>query len=210
MFEHETAARAAFFDAEAGAWDGRVASPAFLARLREAVDGLAPGADEVILDLGCGTGNLTAELRRRLSPDGRVLAADISEGMLTIARTKIGDDPRVTWLHTDAAGLPVPCGSVDRVICFSAWPHFPHPEAVAVEMGRLLRPGGMLHVLHVDGRETINRIHCHAGGPVRHDLLPEAASLAALLENAGFELVRTVDVDDRYEVSAVWPGSAGR
>jgi ubiquinone/menaquinone biosynthesis C-methylase UbiE len=94
---------------------------------------------------------------------------------------------------------------VDRVVCFSAWPHFGDPAAVAAEARRVLRPGGTLHVLHVQSREQINEIHGRAGGAVAHDLLPPAAQLAALLEAAGLAVTETVDAEDRYRVSAHRP-----
>lgn len=197
-------ARREFFDHVAAEWDERIATPAFLLRLRAAVEALEVRAGELVLDLGCGTGNLTRILAERRP--GRVLAIDFSAAMLGRARRKLAGMPGVEWVQADARALPVGAATIDRAICFSAWPHFAEHPQVAAELHRVLRPGCLLHVLHVDGRATINRIHGDAGGAVAHDALRPAAELAALLAGAGFEARAQVDTDERYLVSAVRPG----
>jgi demethylmenaquinone methyltransferase/2-methoxy-6-polyprenyl-1,4-benzoquinol methylase len=195
------AARREFFDDLAARWDMEVATDSFMLRLREVVAGLDIGQAEVVLDLGCGTGNLTALLAESLSARARIVAADLSEGMLERAREKLPDEPRIEWVHADAAELPLPDGGIDRVICLSTWPHFAEPERIAGELHRILRPGGLFHVLHLDGRETINGIHRAIGGPVAEDLLPPAVELGALLVRAGFESREVRDEPDHYQVT---------
>ncbi len=202
------AARREFFDEIAGGWDVRVVTDAFKARLRAAIESLGIAVDETVLDLGCGTGNLTRLLAERLGPGSSIIAADFSQGMLDVARGKLPDDPRIRWSCAHADSLPVESASVDRAICFSAWPHFAQPEQVATELWRVLRPGGLFHVLHVDGRETINRIHAHAGPAVAHDLLPPAVKLAMLLGGVGFEPLVMVDEADYYLVTVARPTEA--
>jgi ubiquinone/menaquinone biosynthesis C-methylase UbiE len=197
--------RRGFFDGIAGGWDARIASGAFLGRLRDAVDALGLERGETVVDLGCGTGNLTRMLAERLT-DGRVLAVDFSLGMLRVARRKLADHAAVDFVQADAAALPYASATADRVICFSTWPHFAHPGRVAAELARVVRPGGWVHVLHVDGRETINRIHGSAGGPIAHDLLPPADELAGLLARHGLPARTVVDEADRYRIAAQRPG----
>lgn len=112
----------------------------------------------------------------------------------------------VARAHAEA--LPVPNGVLDRVICFSVWPHFEVPTQVAAELWRVLKPGGVLDVLHVDGRETINRIHADAGGAVASDVLPPADVLAGLLSGVGFRPRELADDPDRYRVSVIRQGPA--
>ncbi len=195
----------AFFDDMATEWDARVATPSFMQRLSEAVEDLGLERDEHVLDLGCGTGNLTRALLERLSPRGRVTAVDFSEAMLAVARGKI-DDGRVEWLNADARDLPLPEAAVDRVICFSAWPHFTEHPRVAAGLLRVTRPGGMLHVVHIDGRETINQVHRDAGAAVARHALREAAALSALFASVGFDEVAAVDTAEDYRVTVRRPG----
>lgn len=201
----EFSARLEFFDSLAERWDEQVATDSFMRRLRHAVAALEIGETETVLDLGCGTGNLAVVLAEHLSSRARILAADLSEGMLARARAKLPADPRVEWLHADAVALPVPAATVDRVVCLSTWPHFQEARRVAEELLRILRPDGLLHVLHLDGRETINDLHRGIGGAIGGDLLPSAAELGAFLARAGFEIRELYDEPDHYLVTAARP-----
>ncbi len=193
--------RREYFDSIAEEWDGWMDLDRVTARLANGLDAFGIGPDETVLDIGCGTGNLTRALLGRLSDQGRVLAVDISPWMIAAARRKI-DDRRVRWLVADATRLSLPSAAADRAICFSVWPHFPKPAAVAHELHRILGPGGLLHVWHIDSRETINHIHAEAGEAVRGDVLRPAKEVARLLQAAGFYPQAEVDDDDEYLVSA--------
>src|SRR6202161_3005130 len=57
---------------------------------RRAADLAAVGARDRALDVATGTGDLAFELARRVAPGGAVVGADFSEGMLDLARAKIG------------------------------------------------------------------------------------------------------------------------
>ncbi|MFP4624806.1 MAG: class I SAM-dependent methyltransferase [Gemmatimonadota bacterium] len=194
----------AFFDDIARDWDDRIATPSFMRRLTDVVDQLGVEPHEHVLDVGCGTGNLTRVLLDRLSPRGRVTAVDFSEPMLEIARGKI-DDGRVTWLNADAKELPLPDAAFDHVICFSAWPHFTEHPRVAAGLFRVTRPGGMLHVVHIDGRETINQVHRDAGAAVARHALRDATELSALFASVGFDEVARIDTADEYRVTVRRP-----
>lgn len=194
--------RAAFFDSIAEKWDGWEDLPALARKLAAGLDEIGAGAGETVLDVGCGTGNLTRALLDRLSPTGRVVAVDLAPRMIEAARRKI-DDARVQWHVVDARRLPHPDHSFDRVICYSVWPHFDDPAAIAVEFRRVLRPGGSLHVWHLSSRARINEIHTGAGEAVCRDLLPPATEIVLLLSELGFAVTRAVDDSERYLVTAV-------
>ncbi|MEP0773748.1 MAG: class I SAM-dependent methyltransferase [Acidobacteriota bacterium] len=193
------AARAAFFDAIAPCWDGWHDLPRLAAQLAAGLAELGVGREEAVLDLGCGTGNLTAALLARLSPAGRVVAVDFSPRMVALARAKLGD-PRVRWRVAAAEALPLPEACVDRVVALAVWPHLGDREGAATELMRVLRPGGLLHIWHLSAREEVNRIHAAADGPIRGDLLPPAGETAALLARAGFAVQRVED-GERYLVT---------
>lgn len=193
-----------YFDEIAPGWDAMVDAPAVRTRLQNVLDEVEISPAEAVLDLGCGTGILSSELCDRLGPGGSIIATDFSEEMILAAQKKINDG-RVRWLKADAAALPLQDASVDRVICFSTWPHFPDPSAAAREVFRVLRPGGRFHILHVASRQTINAIHEGAGGPIARDLLPPAAEVSDLLLALGFRLERTEDSDDRFVVEVIRP-----
>jgi len=196
--------RTAFFDGIADQWDGWEDLDTLERNLATSLEELGVGADERVLDVGCGTGNLTRALLERLSPAGRIFAVDLSPRMLELARRKI-TDPRVSWHAADAGHLPLGDAACDRILCCSVWPHFDDRAAVAAELGRVLAPGGLLHVWHLIPREKVNAIHAGAGEAVRGDVLPPAAQTAALLAAAGFRIVTASEAGGRYLVTATKP-----
>lgn len=201
--ENKTSAdpRIVFFDSMAAVWDGWHDLAMLATRLDAEFDGLGIGASERILDVGCGTGNLTLNLLKRLGAAGRVVALDISPVMLERAQQKL-NDPRVTWLQATAGQLPLADAAVDRIICFSAWPHFEDQSSVVREFRRVLRPGGCVHILHLISREEVNRIHEQAHPSVRADVLARAKEVAFLFEDDDFTILTAVDEADRYLLTA--------
>jgi ubiquinone/menaquinone biosynthesis C-methylase UbiE len=195
-------AKLSYFEGIAEKWDGWEDLSSLSAKLSAGLAELGVGPDEAVLDIGCGTGNLTLALLARLSPAGRVTAVDFAPAMIEAARRKVRD-ARVEWLVAEARRLPLPDASCDRAFCYSVWPHIDDRKAVAAELGRVLRPGGILHIWHLSPRGRINEIHASAGGPIHGDHLPPASETAGLLARDGFRVTTAVDDGERYLVTAV-------
>lgn len=103
-----------------------------------------PADAEAILDLGCGTGALTA-LCRRAFPRASVVGLDPAPNMVAQARAKFADDPGLTFVEGSADDLAAfPAASFDAVVSNFALHHLDQPgKAVcAGEVFRVLRPGG--------------------------------------------------------------------
>jgi ubiquinone/menaquinone biosynthesis C-methylase UbiE len=194
-------AKRAYFDGIADQWDGWGDQEVLAGRLAAGLEGMGLEPHETVVDVGCGTGNLSRAVLVRLSAAGRIVAVDISTRMLEVAKKKVRD-PRVQWINVDAARLPLREGSVDRVLCYSVWPHFDRPAAAVEEFLRVLRPGSMLHIWHLASRRRINEIHASAGEAVRGDLLPDAAAVSRLLEEGGFTVTEACDGEEHYLVTA--------
>jgi ubiquinone/menaquinone biosynthesis C-methylase UbiE len=98
--------------------------------------------DETVLDLGTGTGQYLAPLRKRI-PDGRIIAGDLAPGMLhSLAARGVPGDAML--LNADAEALPLADGSCEAVLASYVMFFVPDiPRAVA-EINRVLRPGGVL------------------------------------------------------------------
>ncbi len=117
-----------------GRWSRRLATE-FVAWLE------APaGADWV--DVGCGTGALTAAVLGGGAPRS-VLALDPSEDFVGLARSQVAD-PRVRFERGEAARLPAAGESADVVVSGLVLNFVPDRPAALAEMQRVLRPGGMV------------------------------------------------------------------
>jgi ubiquinone/menaquinone biosynthesis C-methylase UbiE len=117
--------------------------------LAETIINLAePKPGETILDLGAGTGIVALEAARRTRNSGRIVAVDISEGMLRTGLRKAADASlgNLCFARGDAERLPFAAGSFDRVVSLFALLHFSNPEKALAEMVRVLRPGARIVV----------------------------------------------------------------
>jgi len=157
--------------------------------------------DEHVLDVGCGTGNLTAAILRQLSEAGRIIAVDISSRMIEIAQTKIKDS-RIQWICDSVECMTTYENVFDRVICYSVWPHLINSGIVVRLIQSMLKPGGELHIWHLKSREAINKTHAGASEAISNHLLVPASQIAALLEQSGFIIEETQDDDSGYLISA--------
>ena len=194
--------RRAFFNRIADQWDGWADLEHMRKALLSGFVELGIPASASVVDLGCGTGNLALALMEHLNEQGRVIAVDFSENMIEQARAKVLD-PRVSWVQADASSLPLEPASVDHVVCFCAWPHFPEPLPVVEQIRRVLVPGGVLTIWHAISRAEVNAIHQEVSPAVHSDLLRQASEVASLLESAGFEVGLQVDDASRYVVQAM-------
>jgi len=88
------------------------------------------------------------------------------------------------------------------IICHAVLPHFVDNVGVLCALRRCLAPDGTLVICHASSRETINTIHQQAGGAVAQDRLPDLATLAGMLRQAGLHPVQSVDGADRQVVIA--------
>jgi trans-aconitate 2-methyltransferase len=107
---------------------------------------LALGGDEVVLDAGCGSGRVTAQLLARL-PRGRVIAVDHSSAMLAEARTTLASYERqVTFLPADLLQLDTLLTEPVDIVFSTAVFHWiaDHDRLFAALYNVLKKPGGTL------------------------------------------------------------------
>jgi demethylmenaquinone methyltransferase/2-methoxy-6-polyprenyl-1,4-benzoquinol methylase len=160
-----------------------------------------------IVDLCCGTGDMTAALvKLRPAQAEPITGLDFSAEMLTRARTKYATANAI-WLEGDAMHLPFADNSLDLITAAFGFRNLSNYAAALAEFHRVLRPGGQLGILecnHPDGlRGTIYSLHLHhilplVGGiisgqreayrylPASIARFPRPPQMLALLEQAGF------------------------
>lgn len=175
-----------FFRSAAGRWDA-LREELFGAR----TDAVAlPGLLEpewTVGDLGCGTGALSASLAPWVR---RVIGVDREPEMLEAAERGLGTARNVEFRRGDLESLPIRDGELDAVFALLVFHLLPDPPGALAEVLRALRPGGAFVLLDMrshtrdEYREEMG--HLWAGFPME--------TMAAWLEGAGFEGVRTVPV----------------
>jgi demethylmenaquinone methyltransferase/2-methoxy-6-polyprenyl-1,4-benzoquinol methylase len=113
--------------------------------------------DAAVLDICCGTGDMTmALLKRRPSGAKPILAADFSRGMLSRGAKKFsrgaesskpGRAPYAVALEADALHLPLRDASLDLIVTAFGFRNLANYEAGLKEFHRVLKPGGQLGIL---------------------------------------------------------------
>jgi trans-aconitate 2-methyltransferase len=99
--------------------------------------------DEIVLDAGCGTGRLTAELLEAL-PRGRVVAIDLSRNMLGSAHEHLANyTSRVSLVACDLLHLPFE-NAFDGIVSTAAFHWVTDHDRLFANLHRALVPGGWL------------------------------------------------------------------
>ena len=107
------------------------------------LDRAIPG-DATIVDVGCGTGQMSLYLARA---SRRVIGADLSHASLRVASAaarRFGLDRAVTFIQMDLNGPALRSGAFDVVYSSGVLHHTPDPHAAFSRIARLARPGGWI------------------------------------------------------------------
>ena len=130
-----------------------------------------------VLDIGCGTGWLLAELKRFL-PQAQLWGLDISLEMIRKARERFAD-----VLAGDAVSLPFKDKALDLVLSNAVYQWVADLDAAFKEARRVLRPGGCF-MFNCFGSKTLRELRQCFG--IEETFLPKADSIREALEGAGF------------------------
>ncbi|MEO0855114.1 MAG: bifunctional demethylmenaquinone methyltransferase/2-methoxy-6-polyprenyl-1,4-benzoquinol methylase UbiE [Cyanobacteria bacterium J06648_11] len=109
-----------------------------------------PPAGGTVLDLCCGSGDLSLQLARHVGDRGRVVGVDLSENLLAIARQRVksrsGGD-RIEWLQADALDLPFAEFTFDAATMGYGLRNVTDIPRSLREIERVLRPGSKVAIL---------------------------------------------------------------
>jgi len=113
---------------------------------------LRPG--QRVLDVGCGSGVVTRDMARRVSPGGRAVGIDLSAEFLAIARDlarEAGLDAVAEFREGSALALPFGDAEFDAALAATVLVHVPGGDGAIPEMARVVRPGGRVGIFDLDG-----------------------------------------------------------
>ena len=158
-----------------------------MAKLREA---------KSVLDIGCGTGNLSLEIVRRLPAGGHVIGIDAGEKMVALAKNKLQEKQMpIQFLRVSAENVPFKDEVFDCVFNVFLLHHLPMElkRAAFNEMYRVLKKGGELVTVDVDKPSTLlgklidlSRYHVKE---IRDNM---KVPLELLLTEAGFKNIKVL------------------
>lgn len=180
--------------------------------------------DATVLDVACGTGDLSIELQ--LHAKAKVIGTDFCRPMLAVAATK---DANIPFVEGDAMNLGFADASVDAVTIAFGLRNLSHFADGLTEFHRIIKPGGKLVVLEFSSpvvpgfRQAFNlyftRILPRIGGAVSgsrgaYEYLPNSVSkfpdqkrLAALMRETGFVDVEYTNLTGG--IAAIHSGTRG-
>lgn len=190
--------RRGYFNESAIDWNLRVPfTDRFPALMRKC--NIQPG--ERILDIGAGTGRSSVFLEDLVGADGKVVSVDFAYRMMKEAK-KLPHNGALKFVCTDVLDLAFRDNYYDRVICYSAFPHFRDQRKALLEMQRVLKPDGTLFIIHIEGSKTLNAFHKNLGGAVGDDVLPVGIEMQLLMQKCRFGNIEVTDSENLYWASA--------
>ncbi|MES2314895.1 MAG: methyltransferase domain-containing protein [Patescibacteria group bacterium] len=152
--------------------------------------GLALGMK--VVDLGAGSGFYSIESARRVGPGGRVYAIDIQKDILERIRvagtSQHLNNIEVIWANIEKiGGTKLRENIADRVIVSNVLFQIEKPEEFALEIKRVLKPGGKVMVIDWNG-----------GSPLSPKTLFSSARAQMLFEKSGFKLDQSFGAGDHH------------
>lgn len=133
------------------------------------------GKGMTILDLGCGPGFFSIEIARLLNGTGKVIAADLQDGMLEKVnrKTKGTELEQRIELHKCKENETGVTENVDFVLCFYMIHEVPNQDNLFRELKSILKPGGKVFIIE----------------PKFHVSKGEFENMIISLNNIGFEII---------------------
>jgi ubiquinone/menaquinone biosynthesis C-methylase UbiE len=110
----------------------------------------------IVLDVGCGGGDLWYANSNYVPSDVRLTLGDLSPGILSVAHSRLSQhDFLMSTVVLDATNLPFQNSSFDVVVCTHAFYHFPERRTALDEIVRILKPDGTLVASSIGRRHML-------------------------------------------------------
>ena len=195
----------------------------------------APREGQVLIDVATGPGTVARLAALRVGSRGRVVATDVAQAMLNIARAKpaLAGAAPIEYVESPAAPLNVPSSAFDVVVCQQGLQFFPDRLYALQEMHRVLKAdeqAGIAVWTEIERNEIFAAIHAALTATALQELAdlmtapfswPDGAELKSMAEEAGFREVRLItrtlpmsfengleQAVQSFSATPVWPGVA--
>ena len=154
--------------------------------------------EDLVLDLGCGTGLYTVAIGRE--SDALMCGMDPAVGMLGQAREKSRD---VHWFNGIGEWLPVREGLLDCIFSSQVWHHIQDKQGTADECGRALKVDGTVVIRTIGHRQLHDKVVFKYFPEIKQnqlDVYPSDEEFTAYFKNAGFSDVEFHEyTEERYQ-----------
>lgn len=172
---------------------------------KDMAERLTKGNIKSILEIACGTGQVTRLLRAKL-PGARIVATDLNPSMIDVAKKIVSEQDKIEWMLADAQVIPFDENSFDAIICQFGLMFVPDKQRAVNEAYRVLKPGGRFIFSTWDTiqNNSINNITQEIvnsffdGDPVTFWEVPfsmyNPQELEKLMANAGFKNISVQNV----------------
>ncbi|HBM89723.1 MAG TPA: methyltransferase type 11, partial [Rhodobiaceae bacterium] len=139
------------FDAKAAkAVEAMYQTPDVVGQRIAVLEALGLAAYERVLDIGSGPGLLAEDAAKMVGPEGRVLGVDVSDAMVTMARTRCAALPQAEFITCDATKLEAADGSFDAAVSTQVYEYVDDVDKALTELHRVLKPHGRAVILDTD------------------------------------------------------------
>ena len=112
---------------------------------------VCPQAGDTILDLGCGTGELSAYLAELVGPEGKVVAVDPDKGRILLGHQSYSEVKNLSFVEGSASNFPgIRSESFDIIFCNHVIHWIPDKQELFNNMFESIKHGGKIAIQHVD------------------------------------------------------------
>ena len=141
--------------------------------------------DDIMIDIGCGTGYFTIPACQITGPSGKVIGVDISSEMIDDLLKKVeGRYSNIELLLADKFKIPVSDSTGTFVLMSNVLHEAEDMSTMLSEAYRILKPGGRLAIIEWEKKEM------PLGPPIDHRL--HSDDIQAMVTAAGFQMVRII------------------